>query len=248
MDKFQAFAALHRPGDPLILFNIWDPGSAQAVARAGARAVATGSWSVGAARALGDGEAVPLDQVLANAEAIARAVPLPVTIDFEGGYAEAAEGVAANIVRLAATGVVGCNFEDQRLGGEGLYPIAEQQMRLATARMALKSGFFLNARTDIFLKAPAEAHDSGRLSEALERGCAYAEAGANGLFVPGLLKLDLLEKLCAKSPLPVNVMAVPGGPTRAALASVGVARISHGPFPYRALMKQLEEAARGALG
>ena len=82
------------------------------------------------------------------------------------------------------------------------------------------------------------------MSEAIDRAHAYAEAGASGLFVPGLLKLDLLERLCAKAPLPVNVMAVPGGPSRAALAGVGVARISHGPFPYRALIKQLEEAAR----
>ncbi|OQW40824.1 MAG: phosphonomutase [Proteobacteria bacterium SG_bin5] len=248
MDKFTDFAALHRPGAPLVLYNIWDAGSAQAVARAGARAIATGSWSVGAAQGHGDAQAVPIEVALANAERIVRAVALPVTIDFEGGYAEAPEPFAANLARLAGTGAIGANVEDQRVGGEGLHPIAEHQARLAAARAALGARFFLNARTDVFLKTPAEAHDAGRVSEALERAHAYAEAGASGFFVPGLQKLDLLERLCAKAPLPVNVMAAPGGPPRAALAEVGVARISHGPFPYRALMKQLEEAARGALG
>ncbi|OQW45164.1 MAG: phosphonomutase [Proteobacteria bacterium SG_bin6] len=248
MDKHATFAALHRPGNPVILFNAWDAGSAQAVARGGAVAIATGSWSVGAAHGYGDAEGVPLDAALANAERIVRAVALPVTIDFEGGYAAAPERVRDNFARLAATGAIGANFEDQVIGGEGLYPLAEQQARIAAARAGTGAGFFINARTDIFLKIPPEAHDSGRVSEALDRAHAYAEAGASGMFVPGLLKLDLLERLCAKTPLPVNVMAVPGGPNRAALAGVGVARISHGPFPYRAVIKQLEEAARAALG
>lgn len=244
MTSFDTFARLHVPGKPLILYNIWDAGSAQAVARAGAKALATGSWSVAAAHGFFDAEGLPLDLALANAARIVAATTLPVTVDFEGGYAAAPELLAANFAALAATGAVGCNFEDQVVGGEGLYPIEAQQARIAAARKAAGPAFFINARTDLFLKVAAPAHDAGLVSAALDRAHAYAEAGASGLFVPGLARLDLIEKLCVKSPLPVNHMAVPGGPARAALASAGIARISHGPFPYRAVMKQLEEAAR----
>src|SRR5687767_8739946 len=86
-EKARAFAALHKPGTPLILFNAWDAGSAKAVAEAGAKAIATGSWSVAAAHGFGDGEGLPLDLAVANAARVVAAVELPVTLDFEGGYA-----------------------------------------------------------------------------------------------------------------------------------------------------------------
>src|SRR4051812_4453234 len=105
-DKFDAFVALHVPGRPLVLFNAWDAGSAAAVAKAGAAAIATGSWSVAAAHGLADREALPLELALANARRIVAAVALPVTIDFEGGYAEAPGQVAANVAELAATGAI----------------------------------------------------------------------------------------------------------------------------------------------
>src|SRR3954468_18173070 len=110
-DAFRAFAALHRPGDPLILYNVWDAGSAKAVVEAGAPAIATGSWSVAAAQGFSDAESLPLDFAIANAERVVRAVDVPVTIDFEGGYAAEPERVAANMKWLAGTGAVGCNFE-----------------------------------------------------------------------------------------------------------------------------------------
>ena len=120
-DKFRAFAALHVPGDPFILYNIWDAGSAKAVAEAGAKAIATGSASVAAAQGFTDAEGLPIGLALANAAQIVAAVELPVTVDFEGAYAVEPEGVAANMKRLAATGAIGCNFEDQVVGGEGLH-------------------------------------------------------------------------------------------------------------------------------
>ena len=120
-DKFRAFAALHVPGNPLILFNAWDAGSAKIVAEAGAKAIATGSASVAAAQGFSDAEALPLELALANAERVVAAVDLPVTVDFEGAYAVEPEGVAANMATLAATGSIGCNFEDQVVGGEGLH-------------------------------------------------------------------------------------------------------------------------------
>ena len=121
MSKFETFAKLHVPGDPLVLFNAWDAGSAQAVAKSGARAIATGSASVSMANGFGDGQEVPLELALANAVRIVEAVELPVTIDFEGGYASDADGLAANGRRLAETGAIGCNFEDQVVGTDRLY-------------------------------------------------------------------------------------------------------------------------------
>jgi 2-methylisocitrate lyase-like PEP mutase family enzyme len=242
-EKARLFASLHRPGDPLILYNIWDAGSAKAVAEAGAGAIATGSWSVAAAHGCYDAEALPIELALANAARIVAAIDLPVTIDFEGGYAVEPEFLAANMARLAATGAVGCNFEDQMIGGEGLHPVEAQAARIAAARAAAGPDFFINARTDIFLKARPEAHDEAKVDAALDRARAYAEAGAAGFFAPGLADLRLLERLCAASPLPVNFMAFPGAPDAAAVAAAGIARISHGPFPYRLALASLRQAA-----
>lgn len=247
MGKFEQFASLHVGGDPLVLFNAWDAGSAEAVAKSGAKAIATGSASVAAANGLGDGEKVPLELALSNAERIVAAVGLPVTVDFEGGYASNPATVERNLERLASTGAVGCNFEDQVVGSDQLYSIAEQAARIAAARRGAGANFFINARTDIFLKTPVDTHDDAMVDHALERARAYADAGASGFFVPLLSDLKLLERVCAGSPLPVNFMAFPGCPSNAEVAATGIARISHGPFPHRALMTKLTEMAREAL-
>ena len=246
--KFRSFAALHVPGDPLILFNAWDAGSAKAVAEAGAKAIATGSASVAGAQGFNDAEALPIGLALANAARIVEAVDLPVTIDFEGAYAVEPEGVAASMARLAATGAIGCNFEDQVIGGEGLHAIEAQAARIRAARAAVGPDFFINARTDIFLKTKAATHEPAAIEEAIARARAYAEAGASGFFVPGLVDLDQLARICAVSPLPVNFMAFPGAPEASAVAAAGVARISHGPFPYKLAMKALKEAAEAIYG
>jgi 2-methylisocitrate lyase-like PEP mutase family enzyme len=247
-EKARLFAALHRPGDPIILFNAWDAGSAKVVAEAGAKAIATGSASVAAAHGFQDAEALPLELALANAARVAGAVELPVTIDFEGAYAVEAQGVAANMKRLAETGAVGCNFEDQVLGGEGLHSLEAQAARIRAARTAVGPDFFINARTDIFLKTRAATHEPGRIEEAVARARAYAEAGASGFFVPGLVDLDQLAQICTASPLPVNFMAFPGAPDAGAVAGAGVARISHGPFPHKLAMQALKQAAEAIYG
>jgi 2-methylisocitrate lyase-like PEP mutase family enzyme len=244
--KFETFAALHVPGDPLILYNAWDAGSARVIAEAGARAIATGSASVAQAHGYDDAEALPLALALANAGRIVAAVDLPVTIDFEGAYAVAPDEAAANMARLAATGAIGCNFEDQVVGGEGLHPIAFQAERIAAARAAVGADFFINARTDIFLRS--RDHDATKVDAALERAAAYAQAGASGFFAPGLADLALLKRLCDASPLPVNFMAWPGTPPAAEIAATGIARISHGPFPWKLAMQALKEAAAAEYG
>ena len=149
--------------------------------------------------------------------------------------------------RLAGTGAIGCNFEDQIVGTDRLYDIADQAARIAALRDGVGSSFFINARTDLFLKAKSDAHDSALADKAIERGKAYAAAGANGYFIPGLADLSLVERIAQAVDLPVNAMHLPQGPTRAEWASAGIARVSHGPFPFMAMQEWLTEEARAAL-
>jgi 2-methylisocitrate lyase-like PEP mutase family enzyme len=243
--KFETFAALHVPGDPVVLYNIWDAGSARAVAAAGAKALATGSHPVGDASGFGDGQMVPLDFVFANAGRIMAAVDLPLTVDFEGAYSDDPGQGAANVAALAATGAVGCNFEDQVIGGEGVHPLKHQAKRVEAIRKAVGDAFFINARTDLFLKT--QAHDPALVDEVIERGKAFADAGASGFFVPRMADARQIEKVVKEVPLPLNLIAFPGAPSKREWANAGVARISHGPFPHRALMATLEEMAKAAI-
>src|SRR3954451_22174901 len=135
--KFETFAALHVPGDPVVLYNIWDVGSALAVVKAGATALATGSHPVADANGWPDGQQVPLDFALSNAKRIVDAVELPLTVDFESAYSDDPEEGGANVARLKATGAVGCNFEDQVIGGEGIHPLDLQTKRIAAIRRAV---------------------------------------------------------------------------------------------------------------
>jgi 2-methylisocitrate lyase-like PEP mutase family enzyme len=243
--KFETFAALHVPGDPVVLYNVWDPGSARAVAAAGARALATGSHPVGDAAGFGDGQKVPLDFVFDNARRIMAAVDLPLTVDFEGAYSDDPEQGGANVARLAATGAVGCNFEDQVIGGEGVHRLDAQARRIAAVRKAVGDAFFINARTDLFIKT--QVHDEALLHEVIARGKAFADAGASGFFVPRLADPRQAQRVVREVPLPLNLIAFPGAPSKQDWANAGVARISHGPFPHRALMAKLEEMAREAI-
>ena len=245
LSKFEAFAALHVPGDPVVLYNIWDPGSAEAVARAGAKALATGSHPVGDAAGFGDAQKVPLDYVFANARRIVQAVELPLTVDFESAYSTDPQEGGRNVANLKDTGAVGCNFEDQVIGGEGLHPLDLQVKRVATIRRAVGEEFFINARTDLFLKT--QTYDDALIDHVVERGKAFAGAGASGFFVPRLADPKQIERVVREVPLPLNVIAFPGAPDKKLWAEAGVARISHGPFPHRALMAKLTEMAREAI-
>jgi 2-methylisocitrate lyase-like PEP mutase family enzyme len=244
--NFEAFAALHRPGDPVILYNIWDPGSARAVAAAGAKALATGSHPVGDAAGFGDGQKVPIDFVMDNARRVVAAVDIPVTVDFESAYSVDPEEAGANVARLKASGAVGCNFEDQVIGGEGLHPLDQQCRRIRAIRDAVGDDFFINARTDLFLKT--QDHGDSLIDEVVERGKAFADSGASGFFVPRLADARQIERVVREVPLPLNLIAFPGAPSNRDWANAGVARISYGPFPHRELMAVLEEKARVALG
>jgi 2-methylisocitrate lyase-like PEP mutase family enzyme len=241
-EKAELFRALHIPGDPLVLFNIWDAGSARAVAATGAKAVATGSWSVAAAHGYEDGEALPLDLVIANVARIIAAVDVPVTIDLERGYGDVPEEVSASAARAAEAGAVGCNLEDSNREG-GLVEPEEQCRRIAAVRAGAGATFFINARIDCFLQAPTIGHE--RLMEgALERAAAYREAGADGIFVPGLAAERLIGRFCEACRLPVNILEGRRVADAKRLGALGVARISHGSLPYRNMLDRLQGEAQ----
>lgn len=249
-EKAEQFHGFHVPGRPLVLLNVWDPGSAKAVAAGGAFAIATGSWSVAAANGYGDGEKMPLDLVIDNLTRMVSTVDLPITIDLESGYGKQPESVADSVERAIRAGAVGCNLEDSFPESGELRQAHEQAQRLGAARSAAANfsfPFFINARTDVFLKAAPETHDDAMVTNAITRALAYAEAGASGFFVPGLADKRLIARLVAECPLPVNIMVTDITPPLKDLADLGVARVSHGPRPYLQMMKALEETARTAM-
>ncbi len=244
--KAEQFAKLHIKDKPVILYNAWDAGSAKAIVESGAKAVATSSWSVAEAQGYRDGESIPLALVEQIAARIAATVKLPVTVDFEGGYSEAEAGLAQNIARVLDLGIIGVNFEDRVVNGQGLYAVDRQAKRIATLRKAADEKdipLFINARTDVFFQ---DGDPHRFIDDALERAKTYAAAGASGFFIPGLLDDALIGRICKSVALPVNVMVMDGVPSNKRLTELGVARISNGPIPYIYAMNALKENAKSA--
>jgi len=186
---------------------------------------------------------MPLTLAIDNLRRIVMATDLPVTVDLESGYGDAPEVVGETIRLAIEAGTVGCNLEDSFPATGKLREVADQAARLRQAR-AVADGttvhFFINARTDVFLQHPREEHGDAMVEDAVARACAYAEAGADGLFVPGLADVGLIARIVDRCPLPINVMVDDATLPLAVLARHGVARVSHGPRPFLAAMKALE--------
>jgi len=228
VERAGIFARLHRPGHPLLLPNAWDVASAVTIAAAGAAAVATTSGGV--AWSLGVPDAADLGAARAAAviERIAAAVAVPVSADIEAGYGPGTDAVLATVTAVVRAGAVGVNIEDRLPGQAVLLDPAEQADRLAAARTAagrLGVPLWINARTDVFLAG--QGPDGRLLAAAADRAVAYAAAGADSIFVPGLTDPAAIAELAA-GPLPIAVMAGPGAPPAAELAAAGAARISLG--------------------
>src|SRR6202789_2610006 len=207
--KAKAFRDMHIPGKPLILFNVWDPGSAKVVTEAGALALATSSWAVSESSGYSGGEHTPLTVVMDNLRRIAEATKLPVTVDLESGYGNTPKKVGETIAFAIKAGAIGCNMEDSFPENGTLREIEQQVDRIRHARQKANEAevdFFINARTDIFIQVPQDQHDASLVDQVLERAQGSAEAGADGLFVPGLANLTLIGDLAKKSRLPVNIM------------------------------------------
>ncbi|WP_017537571.1 MULTISPECIES: isocitrate lyase/PEP mutase family protein [Nocardiopsis] len=242
-DKAEHLRALHRPGDPLVLVNVWDAAGARVVAAApGTRALATASHSVAAAYGLPDGEHLPFEELAALVRRVAGAVSLPLTVDMERGYGRDAAEVGERAGQIIAAGAVGCNIEDGLEEDGGLRPVDEQAERLLAVRRAADAAgvpLVVNARTD------ALAQGLGA-DEALRRGRAYLQAGADCVFALGASSLPVVERLAGELGS-VSVLATADGPSLEELAGAGVARISMGPGPmgaaYAALRRLAEDAA-----
>jgi len=229
-EKANRFAQLHVKGAPLLLYNAWDAGSARSILEAGAKAIATSSWSVAAAQGYQDAEEIPIELAEQLVARIVASVDAPVSVDFEGGYSEDDGELADNISRLIDLGVIGINFEDRIVGA--IRKAAEKK----------RVDFFVNARTNVFFEHGENAAQA--VDEALERAKAYAAAGASGFFIPGLTQEALIGRLCETVTLPVNVMVMDGVPSNERLSKLGVARISYGPIPYISAMSILQQEAK----
>lgn len=236
-DARAAFLALHRPGDPLLLPNAWDAGSARILAALGFAAVATTSSGFAATLGRPDG-AVTRDEALAHAAALAAAVDVPVSADLENGFADSPADVARTVADARDAGVAGGSVEDAT--GRDDAPVYDRG--LAVERVAAAA----EAAGDLVLTARCENHLFGRddLADTITRLQAYQEAGADVLYAPGLRDAAAVATVCREVDRPVNALLVAGGPDPAALAEAGVARISvGGTFAWNAL-SALVDAAR----
>jgi len=242
-DRARAFHALHHGGRILVLPNAWDAASARVFELAGAPAVATTSSGLAASLGYPDGERIPCEMVVGALRRITATVDIPVSLDFERGYAEEPARVAANVQAAIDAGAVGINIED------GMQDPGVLVAKIAAIRAlpaAREPGLFVNARTDVFLGgkgSPAE-----QLSEAIRRLQAYQAAGADGLFAPGLAAPEAIAAVVAAVRLPLNVMAFAGVPPAPALERLGVARVSVGAGPMRATLALTRRIAAELLG
>ncbi|WP_285729509.1 isocitrate lyase/phosphoenolpyruvate mutase family protein [Nocardiopsis sp. ATB16-24] len=246
--KARTLRSLHG-GEVLVLPNAWDAGSAAAIAAAGAKAIATTSGGVAWSLGRPDGQVLTRREMVEQVRRIAGAVDVPVTADVEGGYGPAPKDVAETVEAVVGAGAVGVNIEDSRAPGGPLFEPREQAERLRAGRAAAERAglpdLVLNVRTDVFLFGVGEPE--GRLDDVIARASTYAEAGADCLFVPGLVDLDTLASLVKATSLPINVMAGPGAPTVAEFEAVGVSRVSLGTAVAQSAYALAQRAAVEAL-
>jgi 2-methylisocitrate lyase-like PEP mutase family enzyme len=246
--KAESLRSLHSSGI-LVLPNAWDAGSAAVIAAAGAKAIATTSGGVAWSLGRTDGHGLTREEMAGQVRRIAGAVEVPVTADVEGGYGPAPEDVAKTVEAVVEAGAVGVNIEDSRAPGGSLFDEQEQAERLRAGRGAAERaglpGLVINVRTDVFLFGIGEPE--GRLDHVITRAAVYAEAGADCLFVPGLIDLDALALLVKATSLPVNVMAWHGAPTVAEFEAAGVRRVSLGTAVTQSAYTVAQRAATEVL-
>ncbi|MEU6784339.1 isocitrate lyase/phosphoenolpyruvate mutase family protein [Nonomuraea angiospora] len=226
------FHDLHRPGDPLLLPNAWDYGSAALLAREGFPAIGTTSLGVAAAYGRPDAAGATRAETIELAESI-KDLGVMVTVDIEGGFSDDPAEVSDLVAGLAALGVAGINLEDGRPDGT-LRPIELHQRIIEAAK---GHGVFVNARTDTYWLKTGDTR---------ERVAAYGHA--DGIFVPGMSDLREIAEVAARTPLPLNVLHQPDGPTLPQLAAAGVARVSTGSLLYRAALHGALAAVSAAQG
>jgi 2-methylisocitrate lyase-like PEP mutase family enzyme len=242
--KAETLRRLHVEGPMLVLPNAWDAGSARIFVEAGFGALATTSAGIAFSLGYMDGERISRDEMLAAVARITRRVAVPVTADMEAGYGTTPNDVAETVRRVIDVGVVGMNLED-RVEEKHLidFPLAVDRVRAARAAAdATGVPLVLNARTDAF-EAP-ELRPEQRLAEAVKRGNAFSEAGADSVFVPFVADRDTIERLVQQIRAPVNILGTPNAPTLKELAALGVRRVTFGSAPMRSTLGLLRRMAR----
>lgn len=226
MNNIQRFNKLHQSTEPLFLGNAWDLLSALVLEKAGFQAIGTTSWGVANSLGLKDGELVDFDRHLQIIQTITEHVNVPVSADIESGYGETVETIVYNVLKTADVGVAGINIEDSFKTQDGLRDISLHAKLLFEIRNALEhSGFkdfFINARTDTYLQK------ENPLLETIERGKAYVDSGASGIFVPGVMLENDIKEISAQINAPLNVLSLPGLTNCNKLKALGVQRFSFG--------------------
>ena len=255
VEKARYFLALHHGDDILVLLNAWDAASARIFQAVGSRAIGTTSMGIAASIGYPDVERIPLEEMVAAVGRIVRAVDIPVTADMEAGYGATPAEVVESIRRVVACGAVGVNLEDGT--GDQQRPLTEPAVaaeRIAAVREATRADgihLVINARTDIYLRAVGPSED--RFAEAVARGNAYREAGADCVFVPGGLDRETIRAIVREIDAPINILAnpasaAPGVPPVPELAELGVARVSVGSAPMRSTLSFARRIAEEVLG
>ncbi len=236
MNQLSEFLQLHQNPKPLLLGNVWDAHSAKLAEKAGFKALGTSSHAIAFSMGYADGEEISFEELFFVIERIKKAVNIPVSVDFESGYADEPEEVARNVKKLVETGIVGINLEDGKVV-EGKRQLDDAE-KLAEKIKAIKSKteIFINARADTFTTKHPDA-----LKESIRRANLYASAGSDGVFVPLIESESDLKSFLSEVKIPLNVFTTPQLPNYEKLAEMGVKRISHGAKQYEYLMKKSEE-------
>jgi 2-methylisocitrate lyase-like PEP mutase family enzyme len=230
MDKYQLFHQLHHQPTGFVLANAWDLSSAQFIQAAGAKALATTSWGIAASLGLADGENISFQTQLALVKSLTKHIHIPLTVDIESGYSNDPQQISQNVLALAKLGIVGINIEDSNKETNALRSIEQQCTIISEIKKVLnENGFgslFINARTDTFFVSdrPFQA--------TLERAKAYQNAGADGLFVPGLTNIEQITSLTNAIDMPLNVMAMSNFNSAKAAFAGGAKRFSLGNSLY----------------
>jgi 2-methylisocitrate lyase-like PEP mutase family enzyme len=239
--KAELLRSLHVPGTPLIVSNVWDAITARIVASApGVRALATASHAVSFAHGVPDGEGLSVEQALNAAAIMCSAVEIPVSVDFEKGYAADAAGVQANVERLIAAGASGLNIEDSSGPQKApLFDLAHATARVSAARAAGNATgvpIAINARVDVLA-------GGGEWDDMVVRANSYLNSGADCVFVLGLGDEQAIDKAVAEIDGPISVIGGPGYVSLKRLADLGVARVSFGPRTLGLTLAHLQAAA-----
>jgi 2-methylisocitrate lyase-like PEP mutase family enzyme len=226
--------ALHQGPDILVFANVWDCASARMIEEAGYPAIATSSAGIAFSLGYPDGQRIPLEEMLAVLRRIARGISVPLTADLEGGY----EDIGKATEGLIEAGAVGLNVEDMEgVGSTNLVPINRQVDKIKTVRrVGDRAGIHIviNARTDLYLAQLGE--ESTRFDHTVERLRAFRDAGADCLFIPGVVDEPTIRQLISAVGFPINILASAGCPPIPKLAELGVRRVSVGSGIMRASM------------